>query len=169
MSKTQSLVDALEDLGRTKARYGYQGPSGAEAHPSNPDLSIAENAKIHEYGLGVPARPLIRTTAETHRKAFRDAARTAAQKVARGAVRDERGRFAGRDVIEAVRPVAEGGLSALRDTLRRSRAWAEPNAERTRLGKGHDQPLIGEEQTLHTHASWAVVQDGEIVAQGGEE
>lgn len=167
--KAKSLVDALEELSRTKARYGYQGPSGAAPHPSNDEISITDLARIHEYGLGVPARPLIRVTAERNRKAFAKVAREAANRVARGSVRAASGRFAGRDVEDAVRPVAEAGLAALRDTLTRSREWAEANALSTAKAKGHDQPLIGDEHTLHTHASWAVARDGVLVRQGGEE
>jgi len=166
---TKKIKDALALLSRTKARYGYQGPSGDETHPDNPELSIKDLAKIHEYGLGVPARPLIRVTADRHRTEFIAAAKKAARAVARGVVRDKRGRFAGRDVDTAVRPVAQRGLEALRDTLSRSKEWARPNAQATIKRKGHDHPLIGTERTLHTHASWAIVRDGVIVDQGGEE
>ncbi len=165
---SKNLINALKKLSATKVTFGYQGPSGDEKHPGS-DLSIAELAAVHEYGAGnVPARPLIRVTADRNRQEFKDAAKTAARTVANAGVRDAKGRFAGRDVDKAVQPVAEAALDALRRTLARSRDWAEPLSLETVARKGHNQPLVAEHESLDKNASWGIVRNGTIVEQGGE-
>lgn len=155
------LREALAELGRTRVTFGYQGPSGAAAHPdpSARGASIAKVASWQEFGTPTsPARPLGRHTMEANRDAFAAAAKRAIADV-----------IDGRSTPEiACERVGDLALSALRKTIDTSREWAEANAASTIRAKGHDQPLVGGYATLYDQASWAVRVDGKIVRQGGE-
>lgn len=155
------LREQLAKLGRTRVTYGYQGPSGAAKHPAKgATVSVAQVASFSEFGTAsAPARPLLRHTAEENRDNFKDAAKRAISDVVDGRAEPE----------VATEAVGELAVAALRRTISRSREWAEPNAASTVRAKGHDQPLVGEEQSLTLSASWAVRVDDAIVKQGGEE
>lgn len=161
------LREQLAKLGRTRVTFGYQGPSGQAKHPAKgATYSVAQIAAMHEFGVGpyggavnFPGRPLLRHTAEENRDNFREAAKKAISDVIDGRATPE----------VATEAVGELAVAALRRTISRSREWAEPNAASTVRAKGHDQPLVGEEQSLTLSASWAVRVDDAIVKQGGEE
>lgn len=157
----EKLREQLAKLGRTRVTYGYQGPSGQAKHPAKgATVSVAQVAAFNEFGTAsAPARPLLRHTAEENRETLKDAAKRAISDVVDGRAEPE----------AATEAVGELAVAALRRTISRSREWAEPNATSTVRAKGHDQPLVGEEQSLTLSASWAVRVDGEIVKQGGEE
>ena len=154
------LREQLAELAKTKITFGYQGASGAEIHPGTKDKTVAYVAARNEFGTETaPARPMGATTMEANREAFTEEAKRAISDVVDGRATPD----------AAIERAGEFAVAALRRTISNSREWAEPNAPSTIRGKGHDQPLIGEWQTLHTHASWAARVDGVIVRQGGEE
>lgn len=157
------LREALAELGRTRITFGYQGPSGAAAHPEAGGASVALVAAWMEFGtpdapFPSPARPLGRHTMEANRDAFAAAAKRAIADVIDGRATPE----------IACERVGDLALRALRKTIDRSREWAKANAASTIRAKGHDQPLVGGTGTLYDQASWAVRVDGKIVRQGGE-
>lgn len=151
------LRAAMAELGRTSVTFGYQGATGAEAHPSSPENTVAQVAAFAEYGTtSSPARPLGQHTMDANRDAFVDATKRALSDLIDGRAAD----------AEAVaQSLGELALTALRKTIDTSREWAEANAESTIRAKGHDQPLIGERAKLYENASYAVRRDGQIVKQ----
>lgn len=154
------LEKQLAELGELRITFGYQGPSGAEVHPDSDGKTIAQIAAYQEYGTPTaPARPMGSRTMEQNREAFATAGKKVISDVIDGRAEPE----------QAVEQAGELAVAALRKTISQSREWAEPNAASTAASKGHDQPLIGEHQTLTTHASWAARKGDSIVRQGGEE
>lgn len=160
------LKAALALLRKTTITIGYQGASGAAAHPNAPEgQSVALIALWQEYGTenpdGTPrnpARPFLETTFKRHQPEFQKA-------VAKGIADLIDGRAEREDVEHKL---AVLGLDKMRATLDDSRSWAEPLAQSTIDRKGHDQPLL-DSGTLRDESSWAIRRDGEIVKQGGEE
>jgi hypothetical protein len=154
----------LAELAASRLTFGYQGPSGGQQHPGAKKVgtTVAAVARWNEFGTATaPARPMGRHTMEENRDAFRAATRKAISDVIDGRA----------EADAAVEAVGEVAVAALRRSISRSREWAEANAASTIRKKGHDQPLVGEHQTLTTHASWAVRDKatGSIRRQGGEE
>lgn len=157
IGKLREQIAAMRD---TAITFGYQGASGAEQHPDAGSATVATVAAWNEYGtVTASARPMGRTTMEENRDAFRELVKRTIANVIDGRA----------DADGALEAAGEEAVAALRRTIARSREWAEANAASTVRAKGHDQPLIGEHQTLHTNASWAIRRGGVIVAQGGED
>ncbi len=156
------LRKQLAELASTKLTFGYQGPSGAEKHPgAKQGTPVAAVARWQEFGTATaPARPMGRHTMEENREAFKALGKKTISDVIDGRAEPD----------IAIAAAGDKCVEALRRTISRSREWAEPNAPSTAAKKGHDQPLVGEHQTLTTHASWALRdKNGTIRKQGGEE
>lgn len=154
------LKKQLADLAKLSITFGYQGASGSAQHPGTPGVTIAQLAAFAEFGTeNADARPLGRHTLVENRDLFREATKKVFAEIVDGRA----------DPDVAVQGMGELTLQKLRETIARSREWAVENKKSTIDAKGHDQPLVGEFDSLTTNASWAVRRNGAIVRQGGEE
>lgn len=94
------------------------------------DVSIATYATINEFGLGVPERSFLRSTADENAEDYGKA-------IERAILDDLEG---GRSVVDGLDRV---GMRAVRDVKRKIRDLKEPaNAESTIKKKGSSNPLV---------------------------
>lgn len=154
----------IAELSRTKITVGWQGPSGQVLHAES-DEPLERIATYHEFGTRkMPARPVLRTTADRHASEFKAELRSAVSSLV-----DRRA-----DLDTALDKVGEFAVDALRTEMESSKAWATPLAQSTVDAKGHDVPLIDTRQ-LERAASYAIREAGAdgsigiaIKRQGGE-
>jgi hypothetical protein len=126
--------------GKVKAKAGVFGAKGAEDHDSQ--FSNAQMAAIHEFGLGVPERPFLRTWVDENKPEILAQLRAVA-----------------REVVEGKKTIYEGMEDFGQWAEQQLGAYLEagipfPLAESTIRRKGHDTPLIDTQTLLRalTHA-----------------
>lgn len=150
------LVKDLKEMNESTITIGFQGPSGAAVH-TDAGVPMATVAQWMEFGTPgsddrqydrprslIPSRPLVRTTFELHSKQMKALIKKAFSDL-----------IDGRASLDKAQQVAgEAASKLMRETLDRSRSWAEPLAESTASAKGHSQPLLDSGQ-LRDAISWA--------------
>jgi len=151
------LKEELAKMRSTRITVGFQGASGARAHPGADGASVADVARWQEYGTSTaPARPFM-TTAFERAEQFKVHLRKALSDVI-----DQRA-----DVPTAVRTLGDTAVAAVHAAIDDSRTWAEPLAASTVRRKGHDQPLV-DTRTMRDAVSWAAHEGvGGVVQTGG--
>lgn len=81
-SKLEALKKRTEALKRSRIKFGSMGDGGSAAppHPESDDLNVAQVLALHEFGLGVPERRVVRVVVdEKRRETAEQIADTAAQ------------------------------------------------------------------------------------------
>lgn len=112
---------------------GVQGPKGDAQH-NDSDLTVAQVASIHEFGLGVPERSFLRSTMDEHEAQLLQLASRLGQGVIDG-------RFSQQ---QALGLLGEKGVGLVVDKIRSH--IEPPNAPSTIKRKGSDTPLIDSAQ-----------------------
>lgn len=65
----KKLIESSRAIEKTAVMFGSMGHNGSESpiHPNADGMSVAELQKIHEFGLGVPERSVIRKVSNGER------------------------------------------------------------------------------------------------------
>lgn len=106
---------------------GVHGDAGAH---SGDGISLPELAAIHEYGLGVPARPFLGPFAEKSRESV---TRRIGEAIANGLVK-------GGDALAGIRILGEWCVGQIKAAI--AAGIPQPNAPSTVARKGSSKPLI---------------------------
>jgi len=159
------LKEELAKMRSTRITVGFQGESGARAHPDADGATVADVARWQEYGTEsdagveiVPARPFMETAFQRAEQ-FKAHLRKAISDVI-----DQRA-----DVPTALRTLGDAAVAAVHAAIDDSRSWAKPLAASTIRAKGHDHPLV-DSRTMRDAVSWAAregIGGGGIVQSGG--
>lgn len=141
--KLDALLRSSKALPRAGVKFGSMGPDGTPApqHPGS-DLNVAQVLEVHEFGLGVPERPVVRAVVHGKRDELANAVKAGAVAAVLDGASDETvakllGEEAQRLLLEAFDrvqpPLApetleddEGSSQPLQDTgaIRDSLRWA---------------------------------------------
>ena len=132
-----------------EVRVGVIGKE-AEAQHQADDLTVADIASSHEFGVGVPQRSWLRDWCDEHQRANERELRLAAASILRGrsSLLQEAHRFG----VASVGSIQE----------RMSRSIPPPNAPATIRRKGSDTTLIDTGQ-FRSSITYDVQRDGQVV------
>lgn len=84
-SKLDALRERVRDLGKTRVKFGSMGEGGGPAPPHpDADMNVAQMLAIHEFGLGVPERPVVRAVVHGRRDDVKALAREGARQAVQG-------------------------------------------------------------------------------------
>lgn len=118
-----AFVKQLAEIGKTGVTVGVHADDGANVHDGP---SIAEVAAIHEFGLGVPERSMVRGFVDEHGDEVRAWQRLAAQAVLERRL----------DALQALEQLGEKILGAMKERIL---AGIPPElAESTKKSRGDD-------------------------------
>ena len=151
----QALASELRTLNLSTVRLGVTGPVADEIHP----VAKVPNgvlAKWLHFGTDtMPARPFVDQGVSLIRTEARTAWRKAARDIARGA-----------KVVDALRPLAKLGASAVQDAVDDANSWVSWQlSERTINRKGHDRHLI-DTGTIRDAIGYGIVHGGKVLENG---
>ena len=146
------LLSRLQSLDGTELTVGIQG----EVAPGDVGLpEMVEIATTHEFGLGVPMRPFLRTSLRKKGKRWARGLREVARRWTRGEYSQSE---------RAMRRVAVVAVGDVQATIR-DENWV-PNSPATIARKGSDKPLIDTGQLRQSIRAAAVLPSGETEAMG---
>lgn len=75
----KKLRDRFQAMAKREVEFGSMGPGGtATQQHSDSDLTVADVLQVHEYGIGVAERPLVRHVVAAKRRELGEALRDAA-------------------------------------------------------------------------------------------
>lgn len=131
-------IDQLDGLFVTA---GLQGRGGASVDPETdvPDNELVTIGRAHEFGLGVPERPWLRTAFASHARTYRGALRFALVQ------RVEGGEAA---AALTLRQLGVAMVADIQNTIA-THPW-KPNAPLTIELKGSSRPLIDDGQMIQS-------------------
>lgn len=77
----EELRRRLSSLGKTTVKFGSMGPAGSPSgsHPNADGFTVAGLLRLHEFGLGVPERSVVRAVANGKRRELGVVLKTAAK------------------------------------------------------------------------------------------
>ena len=134
---------AIKSLdGKVKAKAGIFGAKGDEQHDEKSGLTDSQLAAIHEFGLGVPERPFLRSWFDGNKKAIRQKLQEVAHEVVGGKM----------DVYQAMEEYGQWAEQELGAYLEAGIPY--PLSDYTIAKKGSSTPLIDTTNLFHalTHA-----------------
>jgi hypothetical protein len=128
----------IEELKKLQVRVGIQQSDGKaktrdkDGNVIDSDVDLLDVAMWNELGTAhSPARPFLRQSVDGNKATIEAVCKAQVQTLTKGGTAQQ--------VLNAV-GVMQKGL--VQDTISKSKAWAEPNADRTVKKKGSDQPLV---------------------------
>ncbi len=122
------FFEQIEELKKLQVRVGIQA---GEAQ-SDEGVDILDIAVWNEVGTDtIPARPFMRQSADGNKAAIEKMCKAQLQKIAQGETAEN-----------ALKNIGNMQVGFIQDTITKSKAWAEPNAESTKKKKGSDVPLV---------------------------
>ena len=122
------FFEQIEELKKLQVRVGIQ----AGAAQSDEGVDILDIAVWNEVGTDtIPARPFMRQSADGNKAAIEKMCKAQLQKVAQGETAEQ-----------ALNAIGVTQKDLIRDTITKSKSWAEANAESTIKKKGSDVPLV---------------------------
>lgn len=130
------FFEQIEELKKLQVRVGIQ----AGAAQSDEGVDLLDIAVWNEVGTDtIPARPFMRQSADGNKAAIEKMCKAQLQKVAQGETAEQ-----------ALNAIGVTQKELIRDTITKSKSWAEANAESTIKKKGSDVPLIDESHLLQS-------------------
>ena len=145
------LEREIKQLDGRGVSVGFQGSSAEEKYEDN-DVTVLEVAIAHEFGTEhLPMRPFMRETISREGGKIEDRISKELKVVANGK----------QDWKRAYNRIGAYVASRIKNTLRRSKSWAEPLQQKTIDKKGSSTPLIDTSQMLQS-VSWALVNNGTV-------
>lgn len=122
------FFEQIEELKNLQVRVGIQA---GEAQ-SDEGVDILDIAVWNEVGTPtIPARPFMRESADGNKEIIEKMCKAQLKKITEGGTAE--------DVLKNIGNMQVG---LIKDTITKSKTWAEPNAESTKKKKGSDVPLI---------------------------
>jgi hypothetical protein len=141
----------IKELDGRGTSVGFQGTSSEEEYEDN-DVTVLEVAVTHEFGTeDIPARPFLRETISREAKKIEERIAKELKQVAMGK----------QGWRKAYNRIGAFAASKIKNTIRRSKSWAEPLQQKTIDRKGSSTPLIDSSQLLQS-VSWALVDKGKV-------
>jgi hypothetical protein len=157
--KLDKIARDLFEAAKLEVTVGIQGREAQERYileDGSPGLTLGEMAIIHEFGIGVPKRPIWKIFNHTKRSRIATIYKQAAKEL----VLDKRS-----TPLSVLKRAGDSIALEAEKVFTQSRRWLKPNAASTVAQKGFDYPLH-DSLKMANSITWAVRFGGKIKAKG---
>ncbi|HEY4723550.1 MAG TPA: hypothetical protein VII92_16975 [Anaerolineae bacterium] len=153
----ERFARVMRELGTFRGytiKVGYQD-NGETSDDGTPTVAIAI---FNEFGTSdgkIPPRPFLSSAIDSAHDEIRERFKVELDSI----LADER------SAIQAAKRLGIFGVQLVKQRIRDSTSWAEPNADTTIDRKGSSKPLVDTGEMLNS-VTWIVESNGSVVASG---